>query len=47
MSRQRELATFLDFMPASDLDAHFPRCSPDKDGLTVSYAIQVDGNGLI
>ncbi len=33
-------------MPASDFDAHSPRCSPDKDGLTVSCAIYVDGKGL-
>ena len=33
-------------MPASDFDAHFPRRSPDKDGLTVSCAIHVDGKYL-
>jgi hypothetical protein len=46
MARQREFATFPGLHAPSDFDARFPRCSPDKDGLTVSYAIHVDGKGF-
>jgi hypothetical protein len=36
MARHGNSRRFLDFMPPSDFDARFPRCSPDKGGLTVS-----------